>query len=224
MSELNLNQSKFAQKCGLHPSNLSAILNEKRPCEDAVLNKIILSCDTSKEWLLYGEGEMINPKEHSNIKAISSYVKPEIGDPSVYRIPALPVSAQATFAENLDSNNYINPLEDFRDIQLQPEELPIKDNLVTIQVDGESMERTLIDGAWVLTRRVKDSQWGNMGGVIFVSYGDYFVVKRIKSNKLFTENYMVLSSDNKEYGEMTVQLCDIRAMFKAIRIISSPIL
>lgn len=217
--------NKFATNCKLGSSNLGKMLKGTMPITDATIEKIIKSYpQVSFDWLKFGQGEMLLPKQESNVSIVGPYVKPELGNPGVFRLPSLPISAQATFAESFNNDVKVNPLEDFRDVQLLPEEIPIRSSLTTIQVDGESMEMTLIDGAWVLCRQLKDSQWGNVGGVVFVSYGNYFVVKRIKKNRLFSENYIILESDNKEYGEMTVQLSDIHAMWKAMRIISSPIL
>ena len=180
--------------------------------------------EINRDWLLTGEGEMLCSTDVSNARLVGPYIVPIYGDSGVYRIPALPIGAQATFAESFTDGVHSASNGEFFDIPLAPEESKIESYLLTIQVDGESMEPTLADGAWILSKRIKDSQWGNVGGVVFVSFGDFFVVKRIKVNRLFTENYIVLSSDNPDYGEMTVQLSDIHAMWKALRIVSSPIL
>ena len=214
----------FERSIGASKGVLSRAINNGTDVQAKWIQAIVENYPQySAQWLISGVGDMIK-KQESNAKIIGPYIEPKLGDPGVYRIPSLPVSAQASFVECLAGDVYINPLEDFRDVLLLPDELPYKDDLTTIQVDGESMEPRITDGAWILSRRIKDSQFGNVGGVVFVSYSDYFVLKRVKANRLFTENYIILSSDNKDYGEMTVQLSDIRAMWKAIRIISSPIL
>lgn len=222
LSVKNWKAKDFERNTGLGNGTCSKI---SRCTRQTTFNRISNSgIDLNIAWLLTGEGEMLRQAPESNAHIVGAYVPPSLGDPGVFRIPALPVSAQATFAESLASTVHVNPFEDFRDIPLLPEEQAIKDQLINIQVDGESMEPGLADGAWVLSRQLKESQWGNASGVVFVSYGEYFVVKRVKVNRLFTDNYMILSSDNEDYGEMTVPLCDIRAMWKALRIVSSPVL
>lgn len=218
------NKSAFAKAIGVAPTVIENVVGSRngKPSFD-VIAKVCAIANINASWLISGDGNMLQ-KQESNARIIGPYVEPRLGDPGVFRIPSLPVTAQATFVESLSSNVYINPLEDFRDVLLLPDEILFKEDLTTIQVDGESMEPRITDGAWILSRRIKESQWGNVGGVVFVSYGDFFVLKRVKANRLFTENYIILSSDNKDYGEMTVSLADIRAMWKAIRIISSPIL
>ena len=59
MKQFGLNQSQMAIKTNIKQPNLSAILNLKRPCDDAILNKIVISLDIDKNWLLTGEGEML---------------------------------------------------------------------------------------------------------------------------------------------------------------------
>ncbi len=59
MKQFGLNQSQMAIKTNIKQPNLSAILNLKRPCDDAILNKIVISLDIDKDWLLTGEGEML---------------------------------------------------------------------------------------------------------------------------------------------------------------------
>lgn len=223
-SQYKGNKSAFAKAIGVAPTVIENVVGVRngKPSFD-VIAKVCAIANINASWVINGEGDMLQHTE-SNARIIGPYVSPSLGDPGVFRIPSLPVSAQASFVESISTNVYINPLEDFRDVLLLPDEIHFKEDLTTIQVDGESMEPTIVDGAWILSRRLKDSQWGNAGGVVFVSYDEYFVMKRVKANRLFTDNYILLSSDNKDYGEMTVQLADIRAMWKAIRIISSPIL
>jgi transcriptional regulator with XRE-family HTH domain len=57
MRDLGLNQTTFSKECRIEQANLSAILNGKRSIGSAVINKIILSFDINKNWLMTGEGE-----------------------------------------------------------------------------------------------------------------------------------------------------------------------
>lgn len=60
MRHFSFNQSSMAKAIGIKQPNLSAILSGKRTCEEAVINKIVLSLDINKSWLMTGEGEMIS--------------------------------------------------------------------------------------------------------------------------------------------------------------------
>ena len=59
MSHYNLNQSELAKRIGIKQPNLSAILKGDRTCGEGVINKIVLSFDINKSWLLTGEGDML---------------------------------------------------------------------------------------------------------------------------------------------------------------------
>lgn len=59
MLHFNMNISEFAAKSDIAQGNVSAMLNKKRTIGDGVLNKICISFDISKDWLLTGEGEML---------------------------------------------------------------------------------------------------------------------------------------------------------------------
>lgn len=57
-NSLGLNITKFAEMSGISQGNMSAMLNNKRVIGDGILNKIAISFDIRKDWLLTGEGEM----------------------------------------------------------------------------------------------------------------------------------------------------------------------
>jgi phage repressor protein C with HTH and peptisase S24 domain len=59
--------------------------------------------------------------------------------------------------------------------------------------------------------------------VYAISYGDSFVVKRIKDNDLSTKGVLVLHSDNPLVGGSNPVPADlIRHIWKVLRIIDSP--
>ncbi|MDE6492164.1 MAG: hypothetical protein K2L37_03340, partial [Lactobacillus sp.] len=78
----------------------------------------------------------------------------------------------------------------------------------------------------VLCREIPPTRWHNLSEcVIVIAYSDKFVIKRLAANHLSSEDYIVLASDNPDYPKRDiVQLADIRAIFRAERIISSKIM
>lgn len=53
-----LSISQFATQANIDQSNLSSILNHKRPLGSGVISKIALAYDINMEWLTTGEGDM----------------------------------------------------------------------------------------------------------------------------------------------------------------------
>lgn len=63
IKHFGLTQSAFAEKMDMKQQNLSRILNGKANIGDGVINKIVLSYDVNKDWLLTGEGEMLKENQ-----------------------------------------------------------------------------------------------------------------------------------------------------------------
>jgi hypothetical protein len=81
MDYYGLSQTEMANKTGIGQSNLSGSLNGKRPCGLGLLNKIAISFpDINRNWLLYGEGTMLNAPSPSpsvsqhNVHGSNNYV------------------------------------------------------------------------------------------------------------------------------------------------------
>lgn len=221
INQLNMNKTEFAKLIGTSKQNVNRIL-EKSSLDTNILQKYgdVLGCNF---FTLYTNTstkviKIDNPSKR--VFAVGST------DDEVSMIPVLPIDALATFISNpsmvesseLDYDPVVLTTQEKRDIK----------NLCIINVHGDSMSPVINNHSRVLAKRVPRPQWGNVGGIVGVSYNDtsdgfndpYFVVKNVGSNKLYSENYIILESENKDYGNMTVQLADILAMWECLRIVS----
>ena len=116
--------------------------------------------------------------------------------------------------------------EDPEVIAIQPMRNEILDDTYCVfKISGDSMAPQIQDQSVILCQEVSPTRWHQVRDcVIVIAYADRFVIKRVVTNKLYTENYLVLASDNPDYpGKEIVQECDIRCIFSADRIISQPI-
>lgn len=217
MSHFGLNQSQFAKRAKIQPSNLSAILNGKRPCEDAVINKLVLSYDINKDWLLTGNGNMLLNGQDKNSSA--QVVGPYISE-NLIKIRSAVISPTASFNEFAQT-----PPEDydFTSITPEPGETIGADDMV-FTINGDSMYPEIKNRTKVLGVFIRPQHWHWARDVVIIAYDDYFVIKRVKENNLDTGNHIVLSSDNPDYPQtVTVPLSSIRVMYQASRIVSAPI-
>lgn len=143
-------------------------------------------------------------------------------DDEVVMVDFIPLSAHASFVESLDGSEV-----EFEQMPIVPfneaERLDAAAYKI-FEVSGDSMQPSLTDGAYILVKEIPETQWHYAEGVVVAVYSEFVVVKRVAANRLLTDNCLVLSSDNPRYGDMTVPLSDLRALYKAKRIISSKII
>lgn len=137
----------------------------------------------------------------------------------------VPISAHATFAESFatDADRTLERVP----IVPRANERTDADALAVFEVDGDSMAPTIISKALILTKQIPAQRWQYAEGVCVVVFAECVVVKRIVRNTLSSllpgTSSLVLGSDNPAYGEMTVPLSELRAIYKVTRIISSEV-
>lgn len=200
----------FEKVCGLSNGTAARLRATTRK---STFDRIANACDLNASWLLTGEGPML--AEESNARLAGHFPDRSESMPVKY----VPVSAHASFIENIDSSGPF----DFINVFPAPHEREDADNLYVFDVSGDSMSPTIQDGAQILTRRIPRKHWHYAEGVVVAVYGEFVVVKRILKNALASDNRLLLGSDNPRYSSMEIQEADLRGLFKAMRIINSKI-
>lgn len=94
--------------------------------------------------------------------------------------------------------------------------LRLTERHIVIEITGDSMEPGIRSGAMVLAERVNPNDWQyESGGIYAVMYGPgRFVVKRIKTNEMATDQALRLYSDNDRHGMILVVASEIKCMWK----------
>ncbi len=211
-----ISQKKFAESIGVSTGFVNAIRVSISP---VTLSKIQSAYPILNiEWLITGEGEMLRD---SNAKEVGGVYTAISGDDDVVMVDYVPVSACAPFLESLSGSSYWE--EKFPIVPMGNERNDIE-KLKIFEVEGDSMYPTLVSGALILAKEIPECSWHYAEGVVVAVYGEFVVVKRVYANRLLTDNFIVLASDNEKYGTMTVPLSDLRGLYKAKRILNSPIL
>lgn len=215
-------QKEIGEKMGIYNrSYLSQLVNSPNPNPDFINKFIEVAPVISKQYLLTGEGEMLKAEARSNAKTAGGAYQAEQQDDRVLMVDFVPIAASATFIDNL--GNSTEPELDKFPVIPQGNEGAGADRLCVFEVEGDSMFPTIPSGALILAKEIPERSWHYAEGVVVAVYDQYLVVKRVARNALLTDNYLLLRSDNPDYGEMLVQLSDIRALYRAKRIISAPI-
>lgn len=198
----------------------STLTNIKRGSQQPSRKTIDLLCEKyniSKLWLYTGDG---TPMVGDDEKSPKEVIVNSLGTPVFQNVVYVPVNAAASFVESLYTANY-----DKEYYGVMPEEGELLDETYTVfQVSGDSMEPTIPNGAKILTKRVEEGYWETASGVVVIVYGKTLAVKRILKNGLYMQNVLTLKADNPIHGQLDVERCEIRGMWKALRIISQKIM
>ncbi|MGI4871359.1 MAG: S24 family peptidase [Janthinobacterium lividum] len=126
------------------------------------------------------------------------------------------MSARANFAEHYadDARPYKWEAKDSLAVLNVPDTKEYAEALVA-DIDGDSMEPTIINGSKVVITPVQKGNWQYMSsGIYCVIYSDNFVVKRVKNNTLLETGLLMLHSDNPNGGSFPVKGEDIRAIWR----------
>ncbi len=215
-----IKRSVFERTCGF--SNGYTRNLKENPSGTKIEDILSAYPELNRVWLLSGEGEMLKEKEvEPNARIVGGAFSVGQRDDEVIMVNYVPVAAMATFIESVGSAT----AADFDKFPIVPKgnEMADVDKLCIFEVEGDSMYPTIPSGALILAKEIPERSWHYAEGVVVAVYNEFVVVKRIKRNSLSVDNILVLHSDNEKYGDMTVQLSDLRALYKAKRIISSEI-
>lgn len=143
-----LSQTEFGRILGVAPTYIGAM--RKSLSADKV-NKLMRAFpDLNRDWILYGEGEMLKEQ------ASDSEGRGDDHEAIDYEVPLLPVSA---FAGNLQVWSESVELRDCEKVVS-----PIRGVDFAIRITGDSMEPEFHDGSTVLIKRINEKSfipWGN---------------------------------------------------------------
>ena len=170
--------------------------------------------ELNRDWILNGDGEMLRELPVGTATKIDAENSAEVR--------FFEVTPSATFQE------FCSGAPDAAStITISyPHGETVDDSSCVFQIYGESMEPQIQSGARILCQEIAPSRWHQIpSSVVVIAYADRFVIKRIAENHLSDHNFLLLVSDNPKFPEREkVQWADIRAIFRARRIIDQVIL
>ncbi|QZE15377.1 hypothetical protein K4L44_05960 [Halosquirtibacter laminarini] len=198
----------LGQKIGFTKNYVDQVLNGQIDITELFVDALLsLDDGVRKDWLWNGNGKMF----------LETPVLTHEGEYTITQIPFIPVSARAGFVENTCQYSELTTFP----VYMQKSE-KIDDYLV-VEIDGDSMEPTLLPKTKVLIKQIPPENWGFTVGVVVVCFSDMIVVKRITENKLQTTGFLTLRSDNVAGGMMELMDTDIISMFRVIRIVDAEV-
>jgi hypothetical protein len=217
----SISKAEFGRTIGVSSAYVTSMRKSIQPDK---LKSIAESYpDLNTNWLLTGEGEMLNHDYMGNVTQLGA-PKKAIEDESVpvrfYEVnPTACFIFQTLLSDDATMLNVIPAAGE-----------KIDENSCLFKIHGDSMSPQIQSGSIVLCQEIKPTQWHSLKDCVAVvvwnhDMEDYAALKRISKNHLLdTPSYILLSSDNPEYPEKKkVALGEIRCIFEAVRIVSQKI-
>ena len=196
LKEQRIPQTEFCRKLGVAPTYIG-VIRKSIPAEK--INRIVtLYPNLSRDWLLYGEGEM--------------YAK-EVSDPrkflqeAGYMVPLLPVTA---FAGNITAwSQSVNSSDCEKVIS------PVQGVDFAIRISGDSMEPDFHDGAIVLIKKIDDKAFIPWGHPMIVDSSNGVFFKDIyPSDK--GRKYIEAKSINPKYPPLQIPQDCIHGLYRVV--------
>lgn len=140
--------------------------------------------------------------------------------PAYLELPYISVPARASFVEMVANEEDFGYPDTFR---IVADPTINYTGQVVIEVDGDSMDPYYPSGTKVRCKEIPRADWEYLNsGVYAVSYSNYFVIKRIKSND-YKKGYIALHSDNTDTGgSVEVPIEQLHYIWRVLRIVDAP--
>lgn len=193
-----ISQMEFTRALGVSPTYIGA-MRKSIPADK--MKKIgELYPDLSRDWLLYGEGEMLTEREE--IKASNPNKD--------YEALLLPVEA---FAGGLQMWSQGVRASECRRIVS-----PIRGVELAIPIKGDSMEPKFHDGSTLLIKKINDKAFIPWGHTMVIDTENGVLVKNLlPSDKEKTEegeDYVIAESINPKYPPFKIPTSSIYAIYR----------
>ncbi len=210
MQKYGLNQAEFARQIGVRQPNLSAILKGDRTCGEGIVNKVALSFDINKDWLLTGEGNMLRANDQE--KQVE-----QNQDESSRLIPFYDAETTGGYTGRVASSNVEAQLKGY----IQPGGWFDGKETAAIRHVGDSMVE-YPDGCVLAVREVNERRLLVPGRNYVIETDEYRVTKRVQRGS--SANTIALYSSNEDkyddgrlvHEPFEVALEDIRRIYSVL--------
>ena len=182
----------FEQRCDLSSGYVTSM---RKGFGSEKLNNVLMAYpELNREWLLYGEGEML--KASSSSQPQPSTKVERVTDDEAYKVPLVPISA---LGGSLNDFNLAVKRDDCETVIS-----PIKDIDMAIKISGDSMELEYPSGSTVLIKKINEHAFLEWGKVYVLSTCNGTVIKRLMPTD--DPNKVLCESINPKYPPFEVSL------------------
>lgn len=207
MTELNITQADLMRLTGAARGTVSGWFNGTNSPSAKHIGAVCTALQTNSQWLLDGAGSAeLNKSTYSQIdyKPVFAWEAPEDLDPDVYVIiPHVDVKFSAgngciaEFEPTEKELGTAQPIDWIHKKKVSPK------NLITVDIDGDSMEPRIPNGSVVmLDKSINTLDRVQSGRVYAIRYGNELKIKRLSRR---FDGALIIDSDNPEYKSEVVE-------------------
>lgn len=207
MDNRRLSQAAFAKLIAIDPSNVSKYLSGRMPVSEALINRVVVNLNVSKEWLRDGIGLPYDKPEHA-MEVNSTEVAPAS---RCEGIPVYDIDVAAGCTEMARAFTEENVIGKLNFPHLNPD-------WVVVRAKGDSMTPKIVNGGYVAFLPQSDVENILWGQIYVVVMENRRVVKYVRRHADTTK--VILRSANPAYDDMDVARDDIVALYVVERIIN----
>lgn len=221
IAEYSNGVSDFAKKIGTHQSTLSRALSENGTFGEGLINKIVIACNISKQWIETGRGTKTTaPDASETIQEAEAIAVQNI--PTVMSVPLVNQYAYAGYLSGFQDDTYLRQLPTIPFIA----DHEAKGKYVAFEVKGDSMndgsEDSYLEGDKVLCREIAPDLWATSKLHIrkwdfIIVHKDGILLKRIVNHDVTTHTIRIHSL-NPMYRDQDVNLAEVHQIFNIIEI------
>ncbi len=184
--------SEFARRLGVSSGYVGAM--RKSLPEEKVVKISKIFPDLNRNWLLYGEGEML--KENDPEKALDGYL-----------IPLLPLEAMAGSLQNFSMGISLEQCEFITS--------PVKGAELAIPISGDSMEPEIHNGTIAAICKINERAFIPWGNPMVVDTENGVLVKNLYPSEL-GEDYIEARSFNPRYNPFQIPKNSIFGIYRIV--------
>lgn len=193
-----MSHSELSRRLGVSPTYVGAM--RKSLPEDKVKRLCEIFPDLNRDWLIYGEGDMLKNEEDGKLES----------DRRGYLVPLLPVEA---FAGSLQMWSQSVSLADCEKIVS-----PVPGADFAIRISGDSMEPDFVNGSVILIKKINDRAFIPWGNPMVIDTENGVLIKALyPSDK--SEDYVEARSYNVKYPPIKLPTSSIYGLYRVMTVI-----
>ncbi len=195
----NLNYKDFEKLCGLSNGAASKLSEKSR---ETTLNRIVEKSDLNIEWLLTGEGEMLNSSDKPNEQFAVSKTE------TATTVPLIPISAQGG-----SLNEFVVSIKGSECERIIS---PINGVDFAIQVSGDSMAPEYPNGSRVFIKKINERAFIEWGKTYVLDTCNGTVIKTLVPSEKPECVKCISINPDPMYAPFEICLEDVYGMYKVL--------